>query len=264
MAITVEFVRPVLFTVCGVNVYSYGLCMALAFMVTYYLGQAEIARKHLKIDPSVLLVCAMVGGVVGARIHYALTWDHSALFALNTGLSFQGGLIGGIIATAVYTHYWCHESVGKMLDMLAPLLMLGHAIGKLGCFLSGDGCYGYPTDLPWAMSFPNGLVPTTIPVHPTPLYEIVTSGSVALVLWLRRKRDAPAWTQASDMLMLLGLTRFFVEDYRTYEPVEGFHISQYQMVAIGFVVAGAIIHYTLARPSSAAMNEGSSRSKVSK
>ncbi|KAF4737672.1 hypothetical protein FOZ62_004715, partial [Perkinsus olseni] len=239
MSVTAEFVRPVLFTVFGLNIYVYGLCMATAFMVTFFLGQKEIARKQLKVtlgivrgpvhcklpinqvDPSMLLICAMVGGVIGARIHYALTWDHSALFALNTGLSFQGGLIGGIIATTVYTRYWCHESVGKMLDMLAPLLMLGHAIGKLGCFLSGDGCYGYPTEVPWAMSFPNGLVPTLTPVHPTPLYEMVTSGSVAAILWWRRKKDAPTWTQTSDMLMLLGLTRFFIEDFRTYEPVEG-------------------------------------------
>ncbi|KAF4702672.1 hypothetical protein FOZ62_006559 [Perkinsus olseni] len=248
MSVTAEFVRPVLFTVFGLNIYVYGLCMATAFMVTFSLGQKEIARKQLKIDPSMLLICAMVGGVIGARIHYALTWDHSALFALNTGLSFQGGLIGGIIATTVYTRYWCHESVGKMLDMLAPLLMLGHAIGKLGCFLSGDGCYGYPTEVPWAMSFPNGLVPTLTPVHPTPLYEMVTSGSVAAVLWWRRKKDAPTWTQTSDMLMLLGLTRFFIEDFRTYEPVEGFSINQYQIVAVGLVLAGAVIHWTLAQP----------------
>ncbi|KAF4658834.1 hypothetical protein FOZ61_005252 [Perkinsus olseni] len=248
MSVTAEFVRPVLFTVFGLKIYVYGLCMATAFMATFSLGQKEITRMQLKIDPSMLLICAMVGGVIGARIHYALTWDHSALFALNTGLSFQGGLIGGIIDTTVYTRYWCHESVGKMLDMLAPLLMLGHAIGKLGCFLSGDGCYGYPTEVPWAMSFPNGLVPTLTPVHPTPLYEMVTSGSVAAVLWSRRKRDAPTWTQTSDMLMLLGLTRFFIEDFRTYEPVEGFSINQYQIVAIGLVLAGAAIHWTLAQP----------------
>ncbi|EER05532.1 Prolipoprotein diacylglyceryl transferase, putative [Perkinsus marinus ATCC 50983] len=245
MALTAKFVRPVLFTVFGINVYVYGLCMAIAFMVTYSLGVKEISRVHLKVNPSILVLCAMLGGLVGARVHYALTCDSSALFALNTGLSFQGGLIGGIIATTVYTRYCCQESVGRMLDVLAPLLMLGHAIGKVGCFLSGDGCYGPPSEVPWAMSFPNGLVPSLFPVHPTPLYEMVTSGLIAMALWQRRKEDIPMWTQCSDMLMLLGLARFFIEYFRSYDAVEGLNIDQYQMVAVGLVMAGAVIHWTL-------------------
>ncbi|EER05531.1 Prolipoprotein diacylglyceryl transferase, putative [Perkinsus marinus ATCC 50983] len=243
MAIVIEFARPVLFTVFGRAVYGYGLCMALAFLSALFLGDGELKRKNLKIDSSALLLSAMIGGILGSRLHYVLTWNSTASFwDMSTGHSFQGGLLGGIIGTTGYTKLYCHESIGRMLDTLAPLLLIGHSIGKVGCFISGDGCYGYPTDVPWAMSFPNGLVPTTIPVHPAPLYEMVTSGGVGLLLWLRRKqREAVPWAQMSDMLILLGSTRFFVERYRGHNRLEGIGISQFQVFALGFIVAGVIV-----------------------
>merc|ERR1719384_1951111 len=74
--------------------------------------------------------------------------------------------------------------VFQLLDALLPCCLLGHAIGKAGCFFSGDGCYGPPADpevVPWAMSFPNAADPTTVPVHPTPIYEGMLSFIVFLL-----------------------------------------------------------------------------------
>ncbi|KAF4686331.1 hypothetical protein FOZ60_005414 [Perkinsus olseni] len=232
-------------------VYGYGLCMALAFMSALLLGDGELRRKALKIDSSALLLSAMIGGILGSRLHYMLTWNSSSAVSfwdMSTGHSFQGGLLGGIVGTTGYTKLYCKESIGRMLDTLAPLLLIGHAIGKIGCFISGDGCYGYPTDVPWAMSFPNGLVPTTIAVHPAPLYEMITSGGVGLILWARRKqREAVTWAQVSDFFVLLGSTRFFVERYRGHNRLEGVGISQYQVVALCFILAGLIMRLAINR-----------------
>ncbi|KAF4672676.1 hypothetical protein FOL47_000229 [Perkinsus chesapeaki] len=245
MAIVAGFVNPVMFTVFGRPVYGYGLCMALSFISALLLGDGELRRKGLKIDSTVLLVCAMIGGILGSRLHFMLTWNDSSnvsFWDMSTGHSFQGGLVGGIVGTTGYTKLYCRESIGRMLDTLAPLLLIGHAIGKVGCFISGDGCYGYPTDVPWAMSFPNGLAPTNTPVHPTPLYEMITSGSCGLILWYRRKKvESVPLALGSEFLVLLGSTRFFIENYRAHSRLETVGITQYQLVAVAFLVAGIVM-----------------------
>ncbi|KAF4659618.1 hypothetical protein FOL46_006530 [Perkinsus olseni] len=266
MPVVVEFARPILFTVFGQPVYGYGLCMALAFMSALLLGDGELRRKALKIDSSALLLSAMIGGILGSRLHYMLTWNSSSsvsFWDMSTGHSFQGGLLGGIVGTTGYAKLYCKESIGRMLDALAPLLLIGHAIGKIGCFISGDGCYGYPTDVPWAMSFPNGLVPTTIAVHPAPLYEMITSAGVGLILWARRKqREAVTWAQVSDFFVLLGSTRFFVERYRGHNRLEGVGISQYQVVALCFILAGLVIRLAISRGWISSVTEKKSEKNV--
>ena len=69
-----------------------------------------------------------------------------------------------------------------LLDLAAVPLALGYAIGRVGCQLSGDGDYGEPWDGPWAMAYPDATVPTDTPVHPTPIYETLAMGIVAIVL----------------------------------------------------------------------------------
>ena len=75
--------------------------------------------------------------------------------------------------------------------MGAPALAIGYAVGRLGCQLAGDGDYGIPSDLPWAMSYPDGTVPTTDRVHPTPIYEFLVMSAVTWWLWSRRDKARP-------------------------------------------------------------------------
>ncbi len=72
-----------------------------------------------------------------------------------------------------------------MLDLAAPAVSVGYGVGRIGCLVSGDGDYGIPTSLPWGMSFPHGLVPTTQRVHPTPIYELLVALLIAGYLWRR-------------------------------------------------------------------------------
>src|SRR5215813_15521642 len=79
----------------------------------------------------------------------------------------------------------------QMLDLCSPAASIGYAVGRIGCLVSGDGDYGTPTSLPWGMSFPNGLVPTTQRVHPTPIYELLAALIIGWILWVRSKPENP-------------------------------------------------------------------------
>ena len=104
----------------------------------------------------------------------------------------------------------------QMFDVAAVPLAIGYAIGRIGCQLAGDGDYGIPWDGPWAMAYPNGTVPTTEEVHPTPVYETLAMSFVALLLWRWRHRWRPG-TLFGLYLVFAGLERFLVEFVRRNE-----------------------------------------------
>ena len=123
-----------------------------------------------------------------------------------------------------------------LLDACAPALAAGYAIGRIGCQLSGDGDYGKPSHLPWAMSYPDGTVPTTRDVHPTPVYETLAMGLVALLLWQLRDRFAPGVLFAI-YLILAGVERLLVEIIRRNDSVIA-GLTLPQLVSIGMIAAG--------------------------
>jgi phosphatidylglycerol:prolipoprotein diacylglycerol transferase len=237
MGIVADFVDPVLFTFGSIKIYTYGFFMAMAFMLTHKLAEVEFNRLSIHVDTTHILVAAVIGGLVGAKLHYVLTWDMNGLFDINTGLSFQGGLFGGAAFVAGYVKY-SGEQVARVVDSLACLIPLGHAIGKLGCFFSGDGCYGGPTSMPWGMSFPNGLVPIKKFVHPSPLYEFAIGFSLFVVFWLKRDDKTPRlpFDNFTRVLTAMCLSRVAVELWRDHPvlvplgPLGG--INQYQLLAL--------------------------------
>ena len=128
-------------------------------------------------------------------------------------------------------------SVG-LLDMACIPLAMGYAIGRIGCQLSGDGDYGKPWDGPWAMAYPDGVVPTDVPVHPTPIYETLAMGLAAWVLWRLRDSLRPGLVFAL-YLVFAGTERFLVEFLRRNEPVAlGLTTPQFQSLAL--LLAGAV------------------------
>ena len=126
----------------------------------------------------------------------------------------------------------------ELLDSAAAPIAIGYTVGRIGCQLSGDGDYGQPSDLPWAMSYPDGTVPTTDEVHPTPIYETLAMGVIALFLWHRRDRMAPGRLFAL-YLVLAGVERFLVEFLRRNEAVAlGLTVAQWFSLAM--VAWGAV------------------------
>jgi phosphatidylglycerol---prolipoprotein diacylglyceryl transferase len=203
---------------------TFGIMFSLAF-----LGAAAVCWRRFKelgkpVDWAYeMTFAALVGGIVGARGYYMVqNWDdvrHDFLGNLfsGSGLVWYGGALGGAIAVFIWA--WWRGFLGlALLDLAATPLALGYAIGRIGCQVSGDGDYGQPSDLPWAMSYPDGTVPTTDRVHPTPVYESLAMGLVAWLLWTLRDRLAPGLLFAL-YLVLSGLERFLVEFIRRNDEV---------------------------------------------
>ncbi|MEO5742837.1 MAG: prolipoprotein diacylglyceryl transferase family protein, partial [Vicinamibacterales bacterium] len=147
------------------------------------------------------------------------------------GLSWFGGFFGGV-SSGLWALRRRRIPILPALAAAAPALAIGHAIGRIGCFLVGDD-YGRPTDLPWGVAFPQGLPPTTVPVHPTQLYETAGLAVIAWVLikW-RRARVADA-VLFGRYLILAGSLRFLIEFVRVNAPVVGpFTLAQLFSAAI--------------------------------
>jgi phosphatidylglycerol:prolipoprotein diacylglycerol transferase len=231
---------------------TFGICFALAFLA----AGALIARRLRELDRPVdwsyeLVFAGLVGGLVGSRLDYlAQNWGKVSddllgnLFS-GSGLVWQGGALGGAIAVLLWAR-WRGWLGLELLDTCAAPLALGYAIGRIGCQLSGDGDYGQPSDLPWAMSYPDGSVPTTQEVHPTPIYEMLTMGLVALILWRLRDRVAPG-VLFSIYLMMAGSERLLVEFIRRNDSlVAGLTLPQ--LISIGMMAVGAAMFYALRKP----------------
>jgi len=224
---------------------TFGLSFALGFLAS----GAVLARRLRELGRPgdwayEIVFSALVGGLVGARLDYiAQNWDQAsddllgALFS-GSGLVWFGGVVGG--AAGVLLWAWRRGWLGApLLDAVSVPLALGYAIGRVGCQLSGDGDYGEPSDLPWAMAYPEGTVPTTQEVHPTPVYETLATGLIALLLWRLRDRFAPG-VLFGLYLLLSGIERFLVEFVRRNEPVVA-GLTLAQVIAVAMVVAGGAV-----------------------
>ncbi|MFC1714082.1 prolipoprotein diacylglyceryl transferase [Candidatus Poribacteria bacterium] len=237
---------PVILQIGAIKIYSYGLMMAMAFLAADFLLRRELKRAGLAADMGDLIVIgAVVGGIIGAKL-YSITENLNDPDALSlrsifsgSGLVWYGGFVGGTIAVLAIIRLK-RAPLLKVLDLLAPILILGYAFGRMGCFLSGDGCYGPPTDLPWGMSFPNGTVPTLERVHPAPLYEITMSLVVFAFLWKIRRRITPVGWNFGLYLTLAGIERFIAEFWRR-TPVVALGLTMAQFLGIVSIAAGTVM-----------------------
>jgi phosphatidylglycerol:prolipoprotein diacylglycerol transferase len=230
--------------VLGLQLQTFGIFFALNFLC----WAAVVAKRLREIGKPVdwayeVLFVALIGGLVGARAYFlAQNWDDVSddlvgnLFS-GAGLIWYGGLAGGVVAVLAWA-WWRRFLTLQLTDLAAVALPLGYAIGRIGCQVSGDGDYGPPSDLPWAMGFPDGAVPTApgVEVHPTPLYETLAMGLFAFVLWRLRDRFKPG-TLFGIYLVGAGLERFLIEFVRRNDAVVGFmtaaQVESLALAAIG-------------------------------
>jgi phosphatidylglycerol:prolipoprotein diacylglycerol transferase len=223
--------------ILGLTLQSFGLMLALALTSSGVLVGKRLKELGLPVDwVYEIMFCAGVGGIAGAKLWYVIEkGDVGSLFS-GTGLVFYGGALGGALAVMLYAHYRGFLDY-RLFDMGAPALAIGYAVGRLGCQLAGDGDYGIPSHLPWAMAYPDGTVPTTTPVHPTPIYEFLVMGALTLWLWRRRDKVRPGelfgwWA------LLAGIERFLVEFIRRNSDIWG-PFSLAQFVSVIMIVGGA-------------------------
>lgn len=238
--------------------------VATAMLVAFYILRADLARRGIASKNSGLaeafVAIPCLAGIVGAKLYHVLETPRELIadplgqIFSQYGFAWFGGLIAGL-AGFVWLAKRNRISLLTMLDSGSPAAAMGYGIGRIGCFLSGDGDYGVPTSLPWGMSFPHGTVPTTARVHPTPIYEFIVAGVIAIVLWKLGKRQSglvgpterPGFV-FSIYLMTTGVARFLVELIRI-NPRSFLGMTNAQVGSLISIIAGAFLYWRI-HPSS--------------
>jgi phosphatidylglycerol:prolipoprotein diacylglycerol transferase len=221
---------------------SFGAMVALAAMVALMVFNREARRSGLPETTLNAAIGGVLGGMIGAKVFWAIEFAATApFFSLlfsRGGLSWFGGFFGGL-GTGVLLLRRQGVSLEQAVAAATPALAIGHAIGRIGCFLVGDD-YGKPTSLPWGVAFPAGLPPTTVPVHPTQLYETALLIPATWLLLRWRRQGVPDRVVIARYLMLVGLIRFGIEFVRVNRPILG-PMTLAQIFAALVMVAGAIL-----------------------
>ncbi len=254
------------------NLPTFGLMVATGLLIASYILQADFRRRGIRADAFLIIGIAGLAGIIGARLYHVLE-SPSEFFAnpwpqiiSRFGFAWFGGFLGGFAALLILS---LREKIPTLtfLDACSPAACVGYAIGRIGCLLSGDGDYGIPTNVPWGMSFPNGVVPTTetcmqqgwpadCRVHPTPLYEFFVWMLIAYVLWrigayvLREKKAAGL--VFCGYLVLTGVARFLVEIIRI-NPRSFFGMSNAQAASLASVLLGVALFFIVRKTRAAAV-----------
>jgi len=266
----------------------------LAFLISNYLLRRYLTgiNKDPKIGDDIIFYAA-IGGIFGSKIYYMIEqalyykdysningiinifkglyqFDISIVFSginqFGSGLVFLGGLIGGFISVTYYIKKNKLNTL-EVYDWVAPFLALGHAIGRMGCFLVGD-CYGKPCSLPWAVTFKEGLPPTTfesfkynypaifntpgfksnyfpgdyVYVHPTQIYEFIAYFVIFLYLQYIRNNKLYDGIIMFEYLFLAGMARFLIEFLRL-NPKYLFNFSGAQIISIFMILISSYLMY---------------------
>lgn len=234
--------------------------VALALITAAYVLQADFDRREMNADAFTMITIAGLMGILGAKLYHLLESpaeffaDPLPLLLSRYGFAWFGGFLGGFGALLVMG-WRAKLPMWEFLDACSPAASFGYAIGRIGCFLSGDGDYGKPTSLPWGMSFPNGVVPTTqtcvqwgspadCRVHPAPLYELLVWSAIGWLLWRLAARFLKRPGHAGEIfcyyLILTGVARFLVEIIRINPPwILG--LSNAQVASVASVIAGCLL-----------------------
>jgi phosphatidylglycerol:prolipoprotein diacylglycerol transferase len=227
---------------------TFGLLLWFAAVCAGYVLYRNFRRFGIQADAIGIVAYTTVLGVVGAKLWHVFETPHllmrhpAAMLFDRAGFAWYGGLVAGVL-----TLMWQGRAAGTgtlgMLDLASPAAAVGYGMGRVGCLVSGDGDYGRPTNLPWGMSFPNGLVPTTQRVHPTPIYELIAALVIAWIVWkwtLGKHGRRPAGEVTGLYLILAGMARFLVEFIRINPRVD-FGMSNAQVASLGSMAAGALL-----------------------
>ena len=255
---------PRLFEFGWFTVYSYGLLLALAYLLG--LQMALVRARHRGLDSTRIMdlgIWIIISALIGAKLMLLVVdWDYFSrnprelLSLAQSGGVFYGGLILALIVALWYM--WRHRmAIWATCDVFAPGIALGHVIGRVGCFLAGC-CYGRPTEVPWAVRFTDPFAaanvgtPLHVDLHPTQLYE---AGAELLILGLLLGTERVGRPFAGrtfwGYMFLYGISRFIIEMFRG-DPrgfVFGTGLSTSQFIAIILVPLSLIMLFVLSRRS---------------
>lgn len=240
---------PVALKLGPVAVRWYGLMYLAGFVAGLILGRRRVRQRpdlgwNAK-DVDDLLFYAVIGVVLGGRFGYVLFYKFAdylqdplrIFYVWEGGMSFHGGFLGVIAAMAFFA--WKHHRPWLAItDFIAPLVPPGLGFGRLGNFINAE-LWGRPTDVPWAVVFPNV---DSVARHPSQLYEFALEGVVLFVLvWAFSARRRPMGAVSALFLIGYGTLRFCVEFTREPDGFLGFlafGFTMGQWLSIPMVLAG--------------------------
>ncbi len=232
-----------------IPIHLFGLMLAVAFLAAGHVLGREFGRKGYdeELASTAVLWCA-AGSLVGARLWLvgedwpAFVRDPVGLLFTGSGFVFYGGLVGGAVAMTLFFRrhdipWW------RGADAVAPALVLGQALGRIGCQLSGDGDWGTVTTVPWGMAYPHAVVgwpyPPGVVVHPTPVYESLAYLAIFVLLWRWRRTPQPDGAIFCWYLVLASGARFLVEFVRI-NPVVTAGLTAAQITSLVLIAFGTV------------------------
>lgn len=258
---------PTLFRIGDFEITTFGLMMFLAFLAGGWMTTLQFRRYRLNPDDaSSVLFAAVLGGVLGGKIYYAiLTGDAGSLLS-RAGMVWYGGFIGAFISVS-FVLWRKRIPFWTAADAIAPGGALGYAIGRIGCFLVGDD-YGRPTDSFIGIAFPKGQPPTTVAelrrfgvdvdpslpadtilrVHPTQLYESAAALIIFGILMVLARKPHPSGRVWAVFMILLGLERFLVEFVRAKDDRFLGEFTIAQLISAILIVAGSVLALRRSQP----------------
>jgi phosphatidylglycerol---prolipoprotein diacylglyceryl transferase len=239
--------RSILFSIGAFTLHSYGLMLAIAFLVGIYIAMRYARREGLK--PEIIIdlsLYVIVAAIVGARSFYVLgQWSQYRDHLLDIIMIQKGGLVflGGLIF-AIATVAWYAKRRGipvlKLFDVLTPASAFGYAIGRFGCFLNGC-CFGLPTDGPFGIVFPPGALANFYfhdqHIHPTQLYSMgsmLAAFVILLIIYNYKRYNGQIFYWG---LVFYSIYRFVVEFFR-FSPIHWLGLTPSQWIVIPIVIVG--------------------------
>lgn len=253
-------IDPVAISIGPLAIHWYGIMYLIGFLSAYLLGcyRAKLSNGvWTKEQISDATFFGAMGVILGGRIGYILFYQFAhfieeplSLFRIwEGGMSFHGGLIGVIIAMILFARKY-NKNFVDVMDFISPFIPIGLGTGRLGNFIGGE-LWGRPTDVPWAMIFPND--PLQLARHPSQLYQFALEG-VALftILWFLSRKPKPRYCISGSFLAFYGAFRIFVEFFREPDAHIGYlafgWLTEGQLLSLPMLLIGsALVAYSFLR-----------------
>lgn len=256
--------HPLAYELGPLQITGFGLAILLSFVIGQIILQQELERRGENPGPAGdMIFAAVIGGLLGAKIYYAILTGDAGSLTSRAGFVFWGGLIGGIVAVSSLV-VMKKLGLARMSDASGVALAGAYAVGRTGCWAVGDD-YGRPFSGAWATVFPEGAPPSTVAnmssmfgvefpagtppsqvvaVHPTQIYEVGMGFVMFLILWrFRDHRHAQGWL-FGFYCALAGIERFIVEFFRAKDDrLFGGTLTIAQLIALLFAAGGVAIMY---------------------
>ncbi|ASP37718.1 prolipoprotein diacylglyceryl transferase [Bacterioplanes sanyensis] len=248
-------IDPVAIAIGPLQIHWYGLMYLLAFGTAWWLANYRARQpgsNWTAEQVSDLIFYGAMGVILGGRFGYVMFYNFSQflddpiwlLRVWEGGMSFHGGLLGVLIAVAIFARKY-QKNFFDVGDFVAPLVPIGLMFGRIGNFIGGElwGRAADPQAVPWAMVFPRA---DELARHPSQLYQAGLEGLMLfIVLWWYSSKPRPRMAVGAAFLLGYGIFRTIAEFFREPDAHIGFDLfgwmSRGQLLSLPMIVAGLLL-----------------------